>query len=375
MTIRLWISIIALAAVGCVGAPPAPPNNGQPDAGPTPPPPRADAAPVDDSDAAPPEPTTLDVTGTARDYWTDEPLADIEIATDGIDPRVSASSDGAGLFTLVNLPATSAFYVRTSRASGYRVTVNAPVFVVDESVTQDLYVVSEADANRQHTSAGLAVAADTGIIIADMLRADDTPMAGVVAANITLTDMDGAAVGVGPYFLGAVGDIDGALTETTAFGARARVVFLNVPAGFATLTAIDDVDGTVAIDALVRADGAHLLELGGAGDDPPVPAAPKFGIDVYPILQSASKGGSGCGNCHRTGGPAQIFRFDDESAAVYTSVMARAGVVDLDAPALSSLLTAPLYDDPPDHPNATWLDTAAGDYQTILLWIQQGAMQ
>lgn len=378
MWIRSCLAIVAIALAACVGVAP-PGEDSPPDAAPAP---AVDASleqtpdgGVEESDASPVAPTTLDVVGTARDYWTGDALAAVDLATDGIDPRVTATSDAEGLFGLIDLPAVSAFYVRASRAAGYRVTVNEPVFVGDLSVEQDLYVVSAADASRQHTTAGLEVSADSGIVIANLLSADDTPLAGIVAASITLVDSAGEPVGAGPFFFGEFGDIDVALTETVAVDGRARVAFLNVPAGIATLTVVDDGDGSLELDVLVRPAGAHLLLLGGAGDRPPVPTAPRFGVDVYPLLQSAAAGGAGCGNCHRTGGPAQTFRFDDEVAAVYQAIVDRAGVVDLDAPAASSLLTAPLYEDPPDHPNATWLDETAADYQTILLWIQQGAAQ
>ena len=42
-------------------------------------------------------------------------------------------------------------------------------------------------------------------------------------------------------------------------------------------------------------------------------------------------------------------------------------------PADSLLLTKPLYDDPPNHPNATFLDMNDPDYIVFLQWITQGA--
>ena len=45
----------------------------------------------------------------------------------------------------------------------------------------------------------------------------------------------------------------------------------------------------------------------------------------------------------------------------------------LATPATSMLLTKPLYEDPPNHPNATFLDVSDPDYIVILQWIEQGA--
>ena len=96
--------------------------------------------------------------------------------------------------------------------------------------------------------------------------------------------------------------------------------------------------------------------------------------DVHPRLQKAANGGLGCANCHTALGTAALLQFDLPVAAAHEAIMGRPGVVNPPAQAaLSLLLTKPLYEDPPNHPNATFLTTLDPDYIVIMEWIQQGA--
>ncbi|HVK76294.1 MAG TPA: hypothetical protein VM734_23365 [Kofleriaceae bacterium] len=98
-----------------------------------------------------------------------------------------------------------------------------------------------------------------------------------------------------------------------------------------------------------------------------------FTLDVYPRLQKAANGGLGCANCHTAGGLAAILQYDLPAAEAHAAILARPGVVTVATPATSLLLTKPLYEDPPNHPNATFVNPLDPDYLVIMEWIQQGA--
>ena len=113
----------------------------------------------------------------------------------------------------------------------------------------------------------------------------------------------------------------------------------------------------------------------GGGTPPPPPGAVTFVGDVFPILQKASVGGDGCANCHTLGGVANFLRFDDDPILAHQAILARPGVVNVLDPALSMILTKPVYEDPPNHPNATWLNSLDPSYQIIMQWVALGAPQ
>ena len=68
-----------------------------------------------------------------------------------------------------------------------------------------------------------------------------------------------------------------------------------------------------------------------------------------------------------------FLRYDDLAATVHATLLARPGVINVASPIDSLLLSKPMYEVPPNHPNATWLDDQNPSYQTVLLWITAGA--
>jgi len=132
---------------------------------------------------------------------------------------------------------------------------------------------------------------------------------------------------------------------------------------------------TYEVPVVAVADGATLAQTGGGDDDmTPPPGARTFTTDIYPRLKRASLGGLGCANCHTAGGVAAILQFDLPVAEAHAAILARPGVIAPPATAaLSLLLTKPLYEDPPNHPNATFLTALDPDYLIIMEWISQGA--
>lgn len=356
---------IALTAA-CVGdPPPATVDSGEgPDAG-------------GDVDAAPTP--AVRVSGKAKDYFTGAALATVTVESDGMEPQLNATSDAAGDFAFDTVPPGSVFYLSASR-SNYRPTRGLPVRVEAMPVTADQPLVSVNDARRQYTTLGLPLAAGKAVVFADLLRRNGTPLVDVPVADIKLLDAASAPVGLGPYVFGPNGDLvpNATLAVTTDVGGRSRVGFLDVPPGQYTLSVTYVAGGgapmtdTTRVDAV--ADGASLARTGDTGGMGPGMGARTFTADVYPRLQTAANGGLACANCHTAGGAMPDLQFDLPAADTLALILARPGVVDVAAPDASLLLTKPLYEDPPNHPNATFATMLDPNYILIRSWIAGGAL-
>lgn len=368
----LLSTILLSAALGaaCVGDPP--PGGGDVDAGADP-----DAGPV----------AGVSVAGRSLDYFTADPLGDAALASEGMNPEVSAQSDAAGNFTLEDVPPGSVFYVQASRAN-YRPSRQVEVRVEETPLTgADVHLVSVADSRRQYTTLNLTPTAGRAVLFINLLRNNGLPFDGIPLADITLVDAQNAPVGLGPYFFGANGDLvsNAAIAVSTIFNGRARAGFLDVPPGSYTLKVKYTAGGgggggepqlrTFEVPVVAVPDGATLSQTGGMDDDmTPPPGQRTFTADVHTRLQRASLGGLGCANCHTAAGVASILPFDGTPADVHAAIRARPGVIAPPATAAQSLLlTKPLYEDPPNHPNATFLTSLDPDYVVILEWISQGA--
>jgi hypothetical protein len=136
--------------------------------------------------------------------------------------------------------------------------------------------------------------------------------------------------------------------------------------------------------------GVVTLTLGPDPDPPVIIPTRSFATDIYPLFAKL-----GCRDCHQPGqqgyemspprGPMNLHL--DLSGSVmntWTSLQAggQANCGDPTMPARvcpsnppkSLLLQRPLTENPPDHPNASFDDTSDPDYQKILQWITQGAL-
>jgi hypothetical protein len=368
----LRIGLVMFLGAGCVGK--APPNGNNPDA--------AGGGGDDDAGGGSGSAVTQQVvSGKVMDYFTGAALAATAVTTDGLTPAAAATSGADGSYTLT-IPVGSKLFATTSRGN-YRTTRSAVITVTDQPVTQDLYAAASADVARQFSSVGVAQTTGT-IIAAEIQKNNGDPYAGLPLTAFTLVDSANAPVpGIsGPFFFGAVGDLDLAVTTSTAYGTppRVRVAFLNVPAGTFTLnTAFTDGMGNPKINSttiIVDAGGATLALNGGlsGGTAATTVTDPTFATDIYPRLQTAAKGGLGCANCHTANGPAAVLPYDGTPDVTLAAIKAAAGVINLTTPAASLFLTNPLYEitPPQNHPNATFLDVNDTNYKLFLLWITNG---
>jgi hypothetical protein len=355
---------------GCPGKAPPDPNN-------------LDAAVADASTTDAAGATTAVVSGKVVDYFTGDPLAATAITTDGIDPPQAITSDATGAYS-IDVGIGSKVFVTTTRTS-YHTARSEFITVADQPVMQTIYAVSAMDIARQFNSEGVPANAGT-ILIVDVQKDNGDPFPGLLAAAFTLTDVNGVAApnAVGPFFFGALGDLDQGVTMSTAstFGGamRTRVAFLNASPGSYTVTTTfnDGAARTYKTPLVLDAGGATMVLSGGANSAltaiSPI-TDPSFATDIYPRLQKASKGGLGCGNCHTANGPAALLPYDNADPAVtLAAIKAAPGVIVAATPATSLFLTNPLYETTPpqNHPNATFLDVNDPSYKLFLLWITNG---
>ena len=222
--------LAALVVAGCAGeAPVLGDDDPSPDAG-------------DNTDA--PEVAPIRVSGKSLDYFTLQPLATVQLSTEGMAPELTGASDAQGNYALDNVPVGSVFYVSAVR-DVYRPTRNTLVRVADASVMTDLLLVSVLDARRQYASLNLTPTAGQAVLFADLRRNNGMPLEGVPLADIQLLDAANAPVGKGPFFFGQAGDVvsNATLAVSTAFNGRARVAFLDVPPGNYTLKVANPPDG------------------------------------------------------------------------------------------------------------------------------------
>ncbi|HUH02333.1 MAG TPA: hypothetical protein VML75_10070, partial [Kofleriaceae bacterium] len=374
----LLAALAFTAAPACVGQAPGP-DLGDPD--PNDPDPN-DPDPTDPD----PDPQSIDVTGMVMDYFIGDPLANAQVQTEGIAPALQVASETTGAYSLADVPAGSTFFVTANYSTNYYPTRSMPITVVDQSIEANVYVASMVDVQRQYATVNMLMVDGTSpILIADLRRNNGQPMIDVPALDVTLVNVLDQPVGDGPYFVGLTGDI--ALTAdvpaSVEVNGSARVAFLNVPPGTYTLL-VNYLDGenvlqtmetpAVSIAGTVTLMRSGGLGGGGGGGGGPQPANLDFRTDVYPILQKASKGGDACANCHTSGGLGAINQFDLAIEQVHQALLLRPNVVNIANPELSLLLTKPLYEDPPNHPNATYLTADAANYQIMMQWIAEGAV-
>lgn len=368
-TRQLLTSLTLVIVTACVGGKPSTTDNN----------PDADVG-VD----APPEVVGHQVSGKAMDYFVaNTPLENATITADGLDVPMTATSIADGGYTLENVPTGSTVFLSVTREN-YRPTRNLPTAVADMPVTQDVYVMSNADVLRQYATDGKVPTPGTAFLAAEMLDALGAPLVGIPLANVVLVDaLDQPVPGiVGPFFFGALGDVDPLLLTSETHGGKSRVAILDVPPGNFSLkvTYPDGLGGTLTAVAAINttADGATLALTGGmGGPGEPLPETPSFATDIFPKLQKAALGGLACANCHTAGGPGAVLIMDAPATETLANLNARPGVINLAAPAESLLLTKPLYELPPalqNHPNATFADTNDPNYQLFLLWITGGAL-
>lgn len=205
----------------------------------------------DDDDGGTPTPSIVEINGTTIDYFTGDPVASALFGTEGLEPEVGGASDGGGAFSLT-VPSNSTFRLRVSGVSGYRATSGHSVVTHVAGITGiEAPLVATADLERQYASIGAAPTAGRGAAFLDLRDPANFPLEGIPLADIALLDSANNPVSgvLGPYFFATGGDmVDGAaLSESTAYGGRARAGFLDVPPGDLHATVTWSSGGTIVV--------------------------------------------------------------------------------------------------------------------------------
>ena len=181
----------------------------------------------------------------------------------------------------------------------------------------------------------------------------------------------------GPFMLDDAMDPDPVATETSASG---YMLFFDLTPGVVTMGPAQGSDTNVAMsDAPIAGTTVTLAQAVVGGEDPVLPENVSFANDVAPIFTRR-----GCQSCHDGGGIGKDqgdLHLNGAVEKMYREIVEEIspthGVtrVDLAEPAASLLLTMPSREDPPDqHPNITFANALDPDYLTILVWIQEGAL-
>ncbi|MCE9579672.1 MAG: hypothetical protein K8W52_41525 [Deltaproteobacteria bacterium] len=315
----------------------------------------------------------LSVTGEVVDFATGLPVTGaISVSTRDLSPQPIATI-AAPTFVLDGVTPHSVFYALAS-ADDHRATFSAAITVEDAHVDNiEVRAVSEAYLGQLTTAFGLTPTAATGVLFAQAV--DDT---GHGRAGIPATAFAPIAGARGPYFLGADLAASPAATETSSSG---WVVYFEVPPGVVGVTAT--ASAGVAIDMPISPIAAATASVATmhVTDGPPVlPTHVSFAQQVAPIFTRR-----GCDNCHSGGGPGKDLAnltLDGSQNLIFRELMDTAVTsparrrVDIAAPEQSLILTMPSAEAPADaHPNVTFTGPTDPDYQTLLVWIREGATQ
>ncbi len=190
------------------------------------------------------ETRVLTLSGFVRDYFTN--VAAPGVLLDWEDPLgATVTSSAAGAYSITGLMETDILFITASQTS-YRNTRNEPVILGTTDATAQVAIVSSADAARQYTAVGVTPIAGRADVYVTLIDATGQPHLNIPVSDIVIADTADNAVGVGPFVFAATGDIVSQtnIGVTTAFDGRARVAFLNVPAGRYELRVTYDDNGT-----------------------------------------------------------------------------------------------------------------------------------
>ena len=174
-----------------------------------------------------PQPQERDVSGVVRDYFTGAPLDAVTLRVDG-QPDLLSVSDADGKYVFPRVAAAESFVVIAARASHLE-TRNDVGPVGSAPLVADLFLVTPADLASQATAVGEPQLPDNGAVFIDLVDDAGQPREGLPATNVILdTQVLAAPAPAGPFFFGASGSLDPAITVATAFNGRSRAGFVNV---------------------------------------------------------------------------------------------------------------------------------------------------
>lgn len=337
------------------------------------------------------------LSGAVKNWVTLAPVNAASLKTYGLVPQSVAVTNEAGDYS-VEVQAAGVFWVYAYK-DGYAPTYNRVQMPAGNHI-EAIYTVSEEQLNQLAQAFGVT----RNPACATVLGRTRSPAA-VGQAGMSEISLIGASYS-GPYFLSPRGEAQPNATATSESG---QVLFFNVCDPDST-TLTEGLDAQIAAFDVGYVSRPQLLKLfpGRASrgviqvlstpenPDPnydPVPPPPDgpdayvpdpidepepvedlvlvdFTTEIYPIFIA-----NACAACHIRNSAAEeteLF-FDAPPDEVYAMLREGDERVNLNSPAESTLLTMPLLENPPNHPNASFESIYSPDYQKVLFWIEQGA--
>jgi len=324
----------------------------------------------DDDDEIP----SYSVDGAVLDFETGQAIGgSATITVDGLLPPPPVSVSGAD-FSISDVPPFSVFHILAGSPPSYRSTYNVATSVEDADVSGvELFVVSEQYLTDLAAAFGATPAVGTSAMIIRVVDENGQPFAGLPGTAFELP-----ATIQGPYFLDADRNPAPALSQTSASG---LVVLFEVQPGLVSFGALADSGYVLTMpDSPVAATAVTIADITVGEDGAPiVPTDVSFSQDIGPIFEAR-----GCVFCHDGNGIGKDLgglHLNGSAEKMYKELVEEIspnqGVLRVDRldPERSLMLTMPTREDPPDrHPNVTFASSADPDYQMILAWIREGAL-
>lgn len=323
---------------------------------------------TDDSNDGGPLGGALTVSGDVIDFQSRMPVGGtVSISTSGITPPPMIATSGAS-YTITQVPESSVFQILAGAAPTHRSTYS-PIVEVTTSDRADVDVpaVSSAYVDALAAAFQITPTAARGILFARLVDGTGAPKAGVPATNLAFA---AGADTRGPFFLDA--DLMPA-PNATASSASGWVVLFEVAPG--VVSAARAANATVTLDMPTSPVTAGAITIADVtvtdGAGPVLPSNVSFRTSVLPIFTRR-----GCVGCHSGEGPGRNLgnlKLDAGPNPTYDELKANPLRVQLAEPEKSLILTKPLYENPPNHQNATFATPQDPDYLAILVWIREGA--
>ena len=326
--------------------------------------------------------SSVRVSGVLVDWRTGAAVDGSVLRSVGIQPVLEVEGGEDGSFELSGVP-INGYVILDISAPGYVRTLSPTILVDDEDVTGlVIEVLAAGDASSIVSGFGITAEGGHGMVLGRVLQSNGEGYPAVAAIQILPVTFDSD----GPHFLDSSESPAPSLTETSESGAFA---FFNVGTGNIAVQASAPGEVLSPVASVVRNFAWSLVTIGGQSPDPTgtvtatptpgeTPGPQSFSADIRPIFENR-----GCTGCHKAGGTGnQIagFRLDNVNsdwAECVTEISPRSMItrVNLLDPEASLLLTRPTFEDPPDqHPNAIFQTPLDPDYQKILRWITDGAL-
>jgi mono/diheme cytochrome c family protein len=314
------------------------------------------------------------LSGEVKGWFSLEAVNGVTLSTVGTDPVITGAADGPQGSYGLEVPVAGIFWIKAAKP-GYPSTYEYVRMPQGDYPNKTAYIISDEQLAAMAAAYGKTVNPACGTVLAEVKNPQNQGQKDITALTLLGVSYEG------PYFLGPQNQ---AAADRTYSSASGRALFFNVcdtggqvasPGAIAQLT-VDQPGYPVQAPAFLNiyaggaTRGVVVVEPNGVVVEPPPDDIIDFKDEIYPIFVQQA-----CAACHAPGGAAagSGLYFDGPAENVYAALREGNQRVNLQYPADSLVLSKPLYEEPPNHPNASFPSVNYPDYQTIYRWINQGA--